>query len=231
MTSDFQVEPAACASSMSHRCHFDNAGGRETGFCARGMRPAYHPDGEGVKRRRCTWSLAWGLWLALGCGRAVDALPLDASACSDSASGEDAGTGPEESSSDDGSRRSPDATPGTGDAGYVATEGGQRQTVCGPLLCNASSEVCCLQTGTADSPSSPACTPLDGCDGIPFLCSGPESCIEGDTCCTASDALTVVVGSECARSCVGGRVCTESSQCPPPEVCGMELSIGYGLCL
>jgi len=121
---------------------------------------------------------------------------------------------------------------GIGDGGLLTVTVGPGQTGCGPRVCNAATEACCVTNGE----TVPVCTPLDGCQGgRVILCSGPQSCIAGDSCCALGGASLAINGgsrTECTDSCPGLTVCTASSQCPPGQWCRPDIAdfFGYGTC-
>jgi hypothetical protein len=194
-----------------------------------------------VKTLRSALCLMCAHWFTFGCGMSPGNSPDQAGdssaearstrqdAGADGPTGQDANPG----GADTGLSTEGGANPEGWDAGPLSTEDvGPGQTACGGATCNASSEVCCLQEGAL------ACVPGNECSGIPLRCSGGESCLDGDTCCTTTRGFQFNTGTVCTSSCAGGVVCTSSSECHPPYTgpttgphCVPYGGFGYGFCL
>jgi hypothetical protein len=104
---------------------------------------------------------------------------------------------------------------------------GRGQIACGATACDVASEVCCvLKDGMA------ACTPLNGCPGTPYVCSGAESCPSNQQCCGYSGLFWGILQFTACGVCTEENppVCLRSGECAAGEQCVAAGGAGYGIC-
>jgi Cys-rich repeat protein len=110
------------------------------------------------------------------------------------------------------------------DAGSGA--GGGPQIHCGTTSCSATSQVCCFQLGDELAEAGTLCIdPSADCSpGVAIACSGPESCLPEEVCCTGiglGNGLQAACqeGSTCPAGSNGEILCESNADCPAGGVC------------
>jgi hypothetical protein len=120
------------------------------------------------------------------------------------------------------------------DGGVYATPRTPDQVFCGQTLCDATAQVCCIDTS-----SGPACgSASQACSGhIRFECDGPDDC-GGDAgvCCVVPTPIDggFAVTSECLADCsmAAFQMCHTTSDCPSDRAAccrGADFPLGHCL--
>ena len=116
---------------------------------------------------------------------------------------------------------------GDGAAGRInppaGTDGGAGQIVCGALVCDSTTQVCCVGSNTCIAPG-------ETCSGTTLACTGTNGCTAGVCCATAAAAGRVT--SACKASCAADelQLCTTNADCASADVC-RAVGDDYGECV